>query len=493
MLQTLPPAWIAGAEPGYYLGTDSLGRDVLSRIIYATRPALIVAIVASSGGLRVAGRSLGLLAGFFGGWTDRVISRLVDIWMAFPPVLLSILLVAVMGPGLSSVIIAIAVIDWTRFCRVVRAEAMQQRRMDYVDSAKVAGYGTMRIMLREVLPNVAPAILVLFSLEMGIAVIVEAILSFVNLSISTDDPTWGSMIAEGRGIVHQAWWVLVFPLDLPVPHRARLQPVRRGPEGTFRSGDAMSAPFLAIESLSVRLRRGGAGPAAAAGVDRGSAGRSPRACRRERRRQEHDRPRDLRHSAARRRSDRRRGAARRNVDLFALSDRERRRLVGASAALIPQDPLTALNPSKRIESQMTDRLTRILGLPAQAGEGAGARPARGSANPRAGARLQELSARAFRRHAPARADRLGLRRRAETDRRRRTDDRARRHRAEADFEADRRDAAPARNRAAVRHPQSRRRRQDLPAGQRALRRQSRRADRCRDARSQRPRMPIRAR
>jgi len=211
MLQTLPPAWLPGAEPGYYLGTDSLGRDVLSRIIYATRPALIVAIVASSAAC-IFGSLLGLVAGFFGGWTDRVISRLVDIWMAFPPVLLSILLVAVMGPGLSSVIIAIAIIDWTRFCRVVRAEAMQQRRMDYVDSAKVAGYGTLRIMLREVLPNVAPAILVLFSFEMGIAVIVEAILSFVNLSISTDDPTWGSMISEGRGIVHQAWWVLVFPL-----------------------------------------------------------------------------------------------------------------------------------------------------------------------------------------------------------------------------------------------------------------------------------------
>jgi peptide/nickel transport system permease protein len=211
MLQTLPPAWLPGAEPGYYLGTDSLGRDILSRIIYATRPALIVAIVASSAAC-LFGSLLGIVAGFFGGWTDRIISRLVDIWMAFPPVLLSILLVAVLGPALSSVIIAIAVIDWTRFCRVVRAEAMQQGRMDYVDSAKVAGYGALRIMTREVLPNVLPAIVVLFSLEMGIAVIVEAILSFVNLSISTDDPTLGSMIAEGRGIVHQAWWVLVFPL-----------------------------------------------------------------------------------------------------------------------------------------------------------------------------------------------------------------------------------------------------------------------------------------
>jgi peptide/nickel transport system permease protein len=211
LLQTMPPAWLKGAEGGYYFGTDSLGRDMLSRLIYATRPALTVALVASLAAC-VFGSALGLCAGYFGGWSDRIISRLVDIWMAFPPVLLSILLVAVMGPGLLSVIVAIAVIDWTRFCRVVRAEAMQQRAQDYVESARAAGYGTGRILLTEVLPNVAPAIIVLLSLEMGIAVIVEAILSFVNLSIATDDPTWGSMIAEGRGLIHQAWWVLVLPL-----------------------------------------------------------------------------------------------------------------------------------------------------------------------------------------------------------------------------------------------------------------------------------------
>ena len=211
ILQTMPPVWQNGGESGYYLGTDSLGRDMLSRLIYATRPALTVALIASLAACAF-GSALGLLAGYFGGWTDRAISRLVDIWMAFPPVLLSILLVAVMGPGLLSVIVAIAVIDWTRFCRVVRADAMQQRAMDYVESARAAGYGAGRIMLREVLPNVLPAITVLLSLEMGIAVIVEAILSFVNLSIATDDPTWGSMIAEGRGIIHQAWWVLVLPL-----------------------------------------------------------------------------------------------------------------------------------------------------------------------------------------------------------------------------------------------------------------------------------------
>ena len=210
-LGRLPPFWVAGSEPGYYLGTDSLGSDVLSRIIYGTRVALTVALVAGSITC-IVGAALGLMAGFLRGWVDMVISRFIDIWMAFPPVLFSILLIAVLGPGLFSIIVAIVVIDWTRFARVVRAEAMAQGAMDYVASAQVAGRGRIGIMLREILPNVLPTIVVLLTLEMGIAVIVEAILSFVNLSISTDDATWGSMIAEGRTSVHQAWWVLVFPL-----------------------------------------------------------------------------------------------------------------------------------------------------------------------------------------------------------------------------------------------------------------------------------------
>ena len=210
-LGRLPPFWMKGAEPGYYLGTDSLGRDVLTRILYGTRVALTVALVAGSITCFV-GATLGLMAGYLRGWVDVVISRFIDIWMAFPPVLFSILLIAVLGPGLSSIIIAIVVIDWTRFARVVRAEAMAQGAMDYVASAQVAGRGRIGIMLWEILPNVLPTVVVLLTLEMGIAVIVEAILSFVNLSISTDDPTWGGMIAEGRTSVHQAWWVLVFPL-----------------------------------------------------------------------------------------------------------------------------------------------------------------------------------------------------------------------------------------------------------------------------------------
>jgi len=211
MLASVPPAGFAGAEPGYWLGADDLGRDVLSRLIYGSRIALIVAFVAASLAA-LAGTALGLVAGWYRGWADGLISRLVDIWMAFPPVLLSILLVAVLGAGVGSVIAAIAIIDWTRFCRVVRAETMAQAEADYVVAARAIGFPPFHILMREILPNVVPALLALVSLEMGIAVIVEAILSFVGLSVASDTPTWGGMIAEGRQFIHQTWWLFAAPL-----------------------------------------------------------------------------------------------------------------------------------------------------------------------------------------------------------------------------------------------------------------------------------------
>ena len=208
---TLPPAGFSGAAPGFLLGTDDLGRDVLSRLIFGTRVALVVAFVAAAFAAML-GTLLGLFAGYFRGATDVVVSRLIEIWMAFPPVLLSILVVAIMGAGVGSVIVAIAIIDWTRFARVLRAETMAQAQADYVIAARVLGFGRMAILFREILPNVAPVLLALVTLEMGIAVIVEAILSFVGLSVSSDTPTWGGMIAQGRQIIYQAWWVFAAPL-----------------------------------------------------------------------------------------------------------------------------------------------------------------------------------------------------------------------------------------------------------------------------------------
>ena len=211
LMATVPPVGFADSEPGYLLGTDGLGRDVLSRVIYGARVSLTVAFVAA-GLACVIGSLLGLMAGYLGEVVDAVISRLVDIWMAFPPVLLSILLVAVLGAGLHSVIAAIVVIDWTRFCRVVRTETMGQAQMDYVVAARTIGFSRPAILFREIFPNVVPVLIALLTLEMGIAVVVEAILSFVGLSVSSDTPTWGGMIAEGRQIVHEAWWVLAAPL-----------------------------------------------------------------------------------------------------------------------------------------------------------------------------------------------------------------------------------------------------------------------------------------
>jgi len=207
----LPPSWIAGGDPAYWLGTDSLGRCVLSRLIYAARTAVAVALIAASLAA-VIGIAFGLIAGSFGSWVDQIVSRLIDVWMAFPPVLLSIVLAAVIGAGLTSVIAAIVVVDWTRFARVVRAETMVQLQRDYAAAARVIGLSRGAILRLEILPNLIPLVVTLLSVEMGIAILVEVILSFVGISVTGDTPTWGGMIAEGRQIVYQAPWIMALPI-----------------------------------------------------------------------------------------------------------------------------------------------------------------------------------------------------------------------------------------------------------------------------------------
>ena len=199
--------------PAYWLGSDNLGRDVLSRLIYGARTALLVAVISASLAALL-GTLLGALAGFYGGCIDGVVSRLVDVWMSFPPVLLSIVLVSVLGTGLWSVIAAIVIVDWTRFCRLVRAETQAQTALDYVVSARMLGLRPWQILWREIGPNLTPLLITLFTLEMGVAIVVEAILSFVGLSLSSGAATWGGMIGEGRLYVNQAPWLLVFPMLL---------------------------------------------------------------------------------------------------------------------------------------------------------------------------------------------------------------------------------------------------------------------------------------
>ncbi|HEV2546042.1 MAG TPA: ABC transporter permease [Stellaceae bacterium] len=211
LLSFSPPFWRNGTDASYLLGTDSLGRDILSRLIYGARIALTVALVAATLAALL-GTALGLLSGYFGGYLDAAISRLVDVWMSFPPVLLSVVLAAVVGAGLKAVILAIIVVDWTRFCRIVRAEVLVQREQDYVAAAVTIGLNRWRILWVEILPNLVPTLLVLLTLEMGVAVIVEAILSFVGLSVASDAPTWGGLIQEGRLYINQAWWMMALPM-----------------------------------------------------------------------------------------------------------------------------------------------------------------------------------------------------------------------------------------------------------------------------------------
>ncbi len=207
----LPPFWSKGADPSFLLGTDSLGRDVLSRLIYSARVAMAVAVFASLGAMLV-GAALAYIAAYFRGWVDVVIGRAVDVWMSFPPVILSLILMVGLGIGLRNVILAIILVDWTRFCRVLWAEVAVVARKDYVAAARLLGFSHWRIITREIVPATLPLLITLVSLEMGIAVIVEAILSFVGMSVSSLTPAWGQMIADARQYIYDSPWNLIFPI-----------------------------------------------------------------------------------------------------------------------------------------------------------------------------------------------------------------------------------------------------------------------------------------
>jgi len=206
----LPPVWAQGADPAYLLGTDSLGRDVLSRLIYGARVAMMVAVIASFGAMLI-GATLAYLAGYFGGRVDSLIGRAVDVWMSFPPVIMSLILMVGLGIGLRNVILAIVIVDWTRFCRVLRSEVLVVASKDYIAAARLVGFSHWRIIVREIIPASLPLLITLISLEMGIAVIVEAVLSFVGMSVSSQTPAWGQMIADSRQYIYDSPWNLLFP------------------------------------------------------------------------------------------------------------------------------------------------------------------------------------------------------------------------------------------------------------------------------------------
>jgi peptide/nickel transport system permease protein len=207
----LPPAWAPDGNPEFPFGTDSLGRCILSRLIYGARTAMIVAIVASLGAMLL-GSILGHVCGYFGGIVDWVVGRAVDVWMSFPPVILSLVLMVGLGTGLDKVIMAIILVDWTRFCRVLRSEVLVVTQRDYVTAARLLGFTHWQTITREILPATLPLLITLLSLEMAVAVVVEAILSFVGLGVRADEAAWGQMIADARQYIYQSPWNLLFPM-----------------------------------------------------------------------------------------------------------------------------------------------------------------------------------------------------------------------------------------------------------------------------------------
>jgi peptide/nickel transport system permease protein len=194
----------------HWFGTDELGRDVLSRVLVAARVSLFV-IVVSVGIALVAGVVLGLVAGYYGRWLDDVIMRCMDVLFAFPAILLAIAILAVLGPGITNVMIAIGIVYTPIFARITRASVLSVREEVYVRAARSIGVGDLRLLRLHVLPNVTAPIIVQTSLSLAFALLSEAALSFLGLGVQPPDPSWGRMLLEGRGFVQQAWWMGVFP------------------------------------------------------------------------------------------------------------------------------------------------------------------------------------------------------------------------------------------------------------------------------------------
>lgn len=207
----LPPAWAPGGDRAYPLGTDALGQCVLSRLLYSTRVTVVIALTAPLGAAFL-GTTLALVAGYRGGRVDWAILRMVDLWMSFPAIVLALVLMVALSPGLVNVIVAIVLVDWTRFCRVIRADVVVLRRKDYVAAARITGASHWQVVLRDILPGIGPTLIALISLEMAISVVAESILSFVGMSVEPHVPTWGVMIADGLKNVFSAPWGLVAPV-----------------------------------------------------------------------------------------------------------------------------------------------------------------------------------------------------------------------------------------------------------------------------------------
>jgi peptide/nickel transport system permease protein len=206
----VPPAWMEGGSTRHLLGTDILGRDILSRAIYGARISLAVSLVAIAITAAI-GTALGIISGYVGGRTDNFIMRVVDVALSFPPLLLAILLAVSLGPGFFTVVFALSVLGWAGYARIIRGEALRIRNSDFVAQAQIIGVSPGRIMFRHIFPNILNVLIIGITLNVGTYILAESMMSYLGIGIPPPMPSWGSMVADGRNDLDRAWWISTFP------------------------------------------------------------------------------------------------------------------------------------------------------------------------------------------------------------------------------------------------------------------------------------------